>query len=438
MTRIKPYKTNPFYWDYDDQPTVLLGGSIEDNLFQIEGLKAHLDTLVDAGGNYVRCTMSSRDPGNVWPFEQTKTGLYDLNSPGQTYWQRFAHFLEACKERAIIVQIEIWDRFDFARDPWQDNPFNPKNTSNYSPEDSNLPETITTHPGQKENPFFRTVPKLENNKLVLNYQHAFVDKLLELSLPYGNILYCIDNETNESPHWSSYWADYLKKRAAEQDLAIQITEMWDAWDLNDPEHKATFDHPERYSFVDLSQNNHKAGLEHWQNPLSIREGIKASQRRPMNSVKIYGAHTGRYGSNRDAQERFWRCILAGFASARFHRPPSGLGLSELAQKHIKSMRMFLSDFPIFESTPGLELLNQRSWNEAYCAASKDAYAVFFTDGGEVLLETQKKQDYSIRWLNILINEWVATNYQTSNENGQLTLTTPASEGYWLALVQSSS
>ena len=70
---------NPRYWQYDGRPTLLLGGSIEDNLFQIPDLGEHLDTLVAAGGNYVRCTMSSRDEGNVWPF--AKSGdLYDLES----------------------------------------------------------------------------------------------------------------------------------------------------------------------------------------------------------------------------------------------------------------------------------------------------------------------------------------------------------------------
>ena len=32
-----------------------------------------------------------------------------------------------CNAGEIVVQIELWDRFDFAREPWQDNPFNPKN-----------------------------------------------------------------------------------------------------------------------------------------------------------------------------------------------------------------------------------------------------------------------------------------------------------------------
>ncbi|NLD74710.1 MAG: hypothetical protein GX649_18575, partial [Chloroflexi bacterium] len=74
--RIRPYDANPFYWQYKGQPVLLLGGSVEDNLFQIPNIREHLDLLHSVGGNYVRCTMSSRDPGDAWPFERDPaTGL---------------------------------------------------------------------------------------------------------------------------------------------------------------------------------------------------------------------------------------------------------------------------------------------------------------------------------------------------------------------------
>ena len=34
--------------------------------------------------------------------------------------------------------------------------------------------------------------------------------MLSYSLKYGGVLYCIDNETRESPEWGSYWAGYVK------------------------------------------------------------------------------------------------------------------------------------------------------------------------------------------------------------------------------------
>jgi len=62
---IKPFSENPRYWEYKGQPVLLLGGSKNDNLFQIQNLEEHLDELHAVGGNYIRNTMSSRDSGDV-------------------------------------------------------------------------------------------------------------------------------------------------------------------------------------------------------------------------------------------------------------------------------------------------------------------------------------------------------------------------------------
>lgn len=52
---IQPYENNRFYWQYDGEPVLLIGGSREDNLFNHpEDLEVHLDKIAKAGGNYVR------------------------------------------------------------------------------------------------------------------------------------------------------------------------------------------------------------------------------------------------------------------------------------------------------------------------------------------------------------------------------------------------
>ncbi len=202
VERIQPYSVNLFYWQYKTKPVLLIGGSVEDNLFQINELESHLDLLRSIGGNYVRYTMSSRDEGNVWPFEKEHgTDIYNLNDPNKEYWRRFENFLNLTFERDIIVQIELWDRFDFIKEPWQSNPYNPKNNINYTAEESGLKEEINSHPGMQENGFFRTVPALKKNIVVLQYQRRQIDKMLSVSLRFGNLLYCMDNETNESPEW---------------------------------------------------------------------------------------------------------------------------------------------------------------------------------------------------------------------------------------------
>ena len=216
----------PSYWQFEGQPVLLLGGSVEDNLFQIPNIAEHLDTLHAAGGNYVRCTMSSRDPGDVWPYERLSAdGPYDLREPSREFWCRFSRFLALCYSMNIVVQLEVWATFDYYRDNWAVNPFNPQNNVNYAPEQSSLPTEVNSHPVRHENPFFYTVPGALDNRLVLRYQRRFVDSLLAHSLTYPNVLYCIDNETNVTPHWGAYWAGYIQAQAARQGLGVNTTEM---------------------------------------------------------------------------------------------------------------------------------------------------------------------------------------------------------------------
>lgn len=110
------------------------------------------------------------------------------------------------RDRGIIVQIEIWDRFDHSGDPWQDDPFNPKNNINYDEDESGLAPDYPQHPGQNQRPLFYTVLGLEGNQVILKWQQAFVDRILSFAFQYDHVLYCVDNETSGDPAWGRYWA----------------------------------------------------------------------------------------------------------------------------------------------------------------------------------------------------------------------------------------
>jgi len=432
LPRIEIYKPNPAYWQYKGKPVLLIGGTKDDNLFQVPDLEEHLDLLKAVGGNYVRNTMSSRDEGNVWQFKKVN-GKYDLDQWNEEYWRRFENFLKLTQERDIIVQIEVWATFDYYRDNWAVNPFNPKNNINYTAEQTGLPEQVNTHPTRTENNFFWSVPAERNQKAVLKYQRRFVDKILSYSLKFSNVLYCMDNETSVTPQWGKYWSEYIKAKAKAAGVAVQTTEMWDKWDLAHPQHNATFDHPETYSFVDISQNNHQKGQTHWDNAQRQRVRI-ADNVRPLNNVKIYGADTGRFGNDRDGMERFWRNIFGGLASARFHRPDSGLGLGEKAQANIRSMRLITDKMSVFKCAPGNDLLSERESNEAYCLANPGTeYAVYFPNGGEVTLDTRAMQKpATVRWLNIMRCQWSSP--KRIEGKSKLNLRCP-SRDYWAVLVQ---
>ncbi len=432
---IRVCAANPAYWEYAGRPVLLLGGSVEDNLFQVPEVEAHLDLLKSVGGNYVRNTMSSRDEGNVWPFKKVN-GKYDLDKWNEEYWRRFERFLELTSARNIIVQIEVWATFDYYRGEWLRNPFNPRNNSNsnYTAEQSGLPQEVNSHPVQTGNNFFWSVPAERNQRTVLGYQQRFVDKILSYSLKFGNVLYCMDNETAVTPEWGKYWSEYIKTKAGEAGVSVHTTEMWDPWDLSHPKHNATLDHPETYSFVDISQNNHKKGQTHWDNAQRQRERVAVNNLRPINNVKIYGADGGRFGNDRDGMERFWRNVFGGLASVRFHRPASGLGLNEKAQANIRSMRMLTDKMDIFRCAPHNDLLSEREPNEAYCMARPGVeYAVYFPNGGAISLDIAGLEgSATVRWLDILKSKWGTS--EPVETGGRLALQCP-SQGYWAVLVQ---
>ena len=71
--------------------------------------------VVALGGNYVRCTMSQREAIELKPHKLLEDGTFDLDQWNDEYWTRFENLLRWTAEREIIVQIEVWDRFDHSR-----------------------------------------------------------------------------------------------------------------------------------------------------------------------------------------------------------------------------------------------------------------------------------------------------------------------------------
>ncbi len=410
--RIRPFPQNQSYWQYQGQPVLLLGGSKDDSLFQIPDLQQHLDEIKAAGGNYIRNTMSDRPDHDfeIYAYLRRPDGKYDLKQWNDEYWQRFENLLRWTHERAIIVQIEVWDRFDFSdsggNDRWLLHPYNPKNNVNYTFKESGFSHKYPNHPGQNDQPFFFTTPPQKNNKIVLPYQQRFVDKMLSYSLQYNHVLYCMDNETSGAEQWGAYWAEYIKQKAKEAGTQVCVTEMWDDWDLTAERHRRTLDHPERYDFADVSQNNQRKGQVHWDNFQWVRQHIAASPR-PLNTVKTYGADGGRFGNSQDGLERWWRHVIGGAASARFHRPDSGLGLSEPAIASLRAARKLESLIPLWDVEPANQLLGEREENEAYLAAKPGwLYAIYFTGGGAVTLDLRQHAGrYQVKWINIASGQW---------------------------------
>jgi hypothetical protein len=428
--RIEPSRENPWYWSDGDEPILLLGGTDKDNLFQWTGdrLHEHLDDLVDAGGNFVRNTMSDRKGEDVSPFERTDEGTYDLERWNDEYWHRLDAFLDATAERDVVVELTLWDQHDLAGDRWESHAWNPVNNDTL-PDDS-LPATGGDH-WQDRIAFFRTVE--EGTDPVLAHQERFVDRILDHTLDRGHVIYNVTNEGWAGIEWELHWAEHLRARADERGVGVEIANM--NMSPEDSVEKVV-DHPEAFSYVEVSQHNqHFAGADgqdHWDNLQAWRADVEeAIGPRPFNNVKIYGGFDGgkeAAGTADQAVRWFWRNVLAGCAACRFHRRVAegdegwGIGGSERALTQIRSVRAVEKHVDLPPLTPRRDLLGDAAPDEAYCAADPgEAYVVYVPHGGEVTLDVEPGS-YRRRTLDAESASW--TDEETVDATGSLSLNPP--------------
>ncbi len=414
--QIQPYAKNPRYWQYKGQPVLLLGGSKTDHIFLAEGLKEHLNEMVAVGANYVRNTMSQREGIDLKPHRRLESGKFDLNQWNDEYWQRFADCLRWCHERDIMIQIEVWDRFDVSREHWEISPWRPQNNVNYTSQATGLAAAYPAHPARDRQPFFHTIPGMERydgakSDLIRKHQERFVEKMLTHSLKYPNVLYCMNNETSTDPKWGQHWMKFIRDRAQHEGVTVFCTDMFDdVWKPKQSKKlRLAFGNPKMYPFLDVSQVNSRAFNEdHWNNISWIAQRREA-HRRPLNHVKIYSDGEFSFGTGTpvDGVERFWRNLIAGSASVRFHRPPAGIGLNDIAMACIRAARKAESRIPPWEVQTAMDLLGNRETDEAYLAARPgDKYLLYFTDGGSVSLDlTGHSQTFDLHWINISTGDW---------------------------------
>ncbi|QDV36230.1 hypothetical protein [Tautonia plasticadhaerens] len=166
----------------------------------------------------------------------------------------------------------------------------------------------------------------------------------------------------------------------------------------------------------------------------VRDRV-AEPPRPINHVKIYGADAGRYGTTRDGVERFWRCLIGGAASARFHRPDSRIGLDATAKRHLAAFRMLEAecDLTRYEPDETGRRLSDRVPDDAYLTCEPgEQYVVYFPDGGRVGLDLGEAAGrFRVRWLDVEAGDW--RDAGPADGTRRLDLEAPG-EGHWVALV----
>lgn len=422
---IQPYSENPWYWQYEGEPVMLLGGNETDHTFLMPQMHSYLKELKETGGNYVRNVMSQREPDpENRPHQVLANGKYDLNQWNERYWDKFEELLKTCNQMDIIVSLELWDKFDYWHlNYWPINAWNPNNNINFTFEESGFLEAynpVSNGPNVGRmgkdlsgTPFINTVPELANNEVLLPYQHAFMDKVLSYSFKYPNVVYNISNEWKEAPEWSAYWAKYVRTKASEAGVKIQVAEM--VWSLSsDFDDKINFviERSDLFSFCGFraGQVFTPHGEGQYDRILEIRDRVNVDSAgpRPMSDVKIRTPRLG-YGYSIHPQARVWRPLLAGWAGLsahRVHNNSDDLGFTDAQKANLKALRTFSDSISPWDCEPHNDLLSDRSEDEAYLLANPGhAYGLYFVRTGSVGLDLRQVEGaFSLQWINIETGE----------------------------------
>ncbi len=467
------------YWKYDGQRVLLLGGwnhghnpfidHDTDNDKDNRGvstpaqIKQAMDELAGAGGNCLRCVL---DPGMAAGTQGfgfcAKSGTqYDLNTTIGPFWTRIEMFITEAQKRDIIVQIELWDRFDLIDGSWGSwpvSPWNPKNNVNYTTASSGLAASYGSfgnHPflqGVPGHPEYENAPEPRKQKydLVRSFQDKFVDKLLSVTLRYRNVLYCMNNETHADPAWGKYWMKFIERKASGQGKNVPTTDMFDDVYRAGSSRGFTYQLANRdeYDYVDVSQaNSRHADEAHWDTVKWIADAArKTNPPYLLHMTKIYGNDLAlggkpwsgfKPGDSDNGIEEWWRNLIAGVAGVRFHRPTSGIGLYAEAQNCIRATRKVETRVKFWDVEPRLDLLTNRQSDEAYLAADPgNAYILYFTKngGGSVGLKLDSYPDrtFELRWVNVGTGNWGSTT--TISGGSTVTIDRPNGSSHWVATI----
>ena len=406
------------YWKYNGKKILLLGGMAygEPHLTPKAELLRELDKLKAAGGNYMRMTMVSvydktRVQG-MYPFVKRSDGKFDLNQLNPTFWNYVKILFEETQKREMIVQVELWDQWEFYKGNYDETYWNPKNNINYSSSATGIESSLPDKPYEITPAFFYAY-RDRNKAVVLKYQRAFIQKLLQVAKPFNNIIYEIGNESLEPQGWNDYWAKYIKSNAGKK---VYVTDQREDYS-SDGNLTYVLKHPVMYNFIDVSQVGMKHittdyHQKHYNDFINVRNKILASGiKRPMNNIKGYkwvrSWGDAYKGGESVSINRLWHGIFAGLAGFAFHPSyyeadsRSGSAMMPNVLRNIKSMRMLEESVDIMRMSPSNHLLNGRSADEAYALASVSQYVVYFTGKADRTVTLKRSSSKSIKlvWLN---------------------------------------
>jgi hypothetical protein len=234
---------NGHYFEYDGKPLFLLGLGKWTLINKIDvNYTAHNQWYQSYGINYNRITLTSPwytdRTKQVFPWNRSTTpgandggNKFDLNEFDPVFWDRLRGYLQDCEDRGIIVCIEFFDECSVEQggDPhrWDYHPFNPQNNINNIPDLDTMDASYSSSTGWSES-FYNV-----NNSVLMTLQDTYVQKLLNETSQYGNVIYEMANEyggegsTQFPGHfaWPQHWIDFFSDYEAASGVQLLLTNM---------------------------------------------------------------------------------------------------------------------------------------------------------------------------------------------------------------------
>ncbi len=134
-------------------------------------------------------------------YTTNKNGKCDLTSFNQDYWNDLKGLLADARSKGIYVEISLFDDCNLEAHPsfrWTQHPFNKDNNIN-GVFDFGLS-------ADNERDFYNL-----DNSALLYYQELYVNKLIDETWSYPNVIYEIINEGDAGEKWISHWVNFINK-----------------------------------------------------------------------------------------------------------------------------------------------------------------------------------------------------------------------------------
>lgn len=229
------------FFEYGDEPVFLLGFGNWILINKIDvNYTAHDQWYQSYGLNYNRITLTSTwytdRTKQVFPWKRSTTpgandggNKFDLNEWDPVFWNRLKGYLQDCEDRGIIVCIQFFDEcaVEQGSQRWEQHPFNPQNNIN------NIPDLDTTDASYSSSTGWSKSFYNVNNSVLMTLQDIYVQKLLNETSQYGNVIYEMANEyggegsTQFPGHfaWPQHWIDFFSNYETANGVQLLLTNM---------------------------------------------------------------------------------------------------------------------------------------------------------------------------------------------------------------------